>query len=237
MTKSGGLQSIIFQRESGMSIKALGPGGRLMRRLIAGFVLGGLLAPAFGQTTPREHLERIGKAKPADQKAAQDAGKKAAFFCANCHGETGLSKYGEVPNLAGQHPQYILSQIDAFLAGKRKDAFMQGLMKVLNAEEKANIAVFFAAQPVSPSAATPGPLAAAGREMFQKNCMRCHGAEARGGENFPRLAGQQAEYLRRNIKRYLTMSGERTYPPMTAAVTVLGEKNIEAVVDYLSSLK
>ena len=220
-----------------MSIKVRGSGGRVMRRVLVGLALAGLLSPAFAQGTPREHLERISKAKPVDQKAAQDAGKKAAFFCANCHGETGLSKYGEVPNLAGQHPLYILSQIDAFLAGARKDAFMQGLMKVLNAEEKANIAVFFAAQPVTPSVATPGPLAAGGREMFQKNCSRCHGADARGGENFPRLAGQQAEYLRRNIKRYLNQSGERAYPPMTAAVTGLGEKNIEAVVDYLSSLK
>jgi cytochrome c553 len=227
----------IFQRELGMSNKALGSGRRVMRRVLMGLTLAALLGPALAQPTPREHLERIGKAKPADQKMAQDAGKKAAFFCANCHGETGLSKYGEVPNLAGQHPVYILSQIDAFLAGARKDAFMQGLMKVLNAEEKANIAVFFAAQSVIPSVATPGPLAASGREMFQKNCSRCHGIDARGGENFPRLAGQQAEYLRRNIKRYLDQSGERAYPPMTAAVTGLGAKNIEAVVDYLSSLK
>ena len=209
----------------------------VLRRSVVG-ALGAvaMLGSAFADV-PREILDRITKARPADQKVAQDAGRKAAFFCANCHGETGLSKYGEVPNLAGQHPGYVLGQIDAFLNGRRKDAFMQGLMKVLNAEEKANIAVFFAAQPVTPSVATPGPLAAGGREMFQKNCSRCHGTDARGGENFPRLAGQQAEYLRRNIRRYLDMSGERTYPPMTAAVTGLGEKNIEAVVDYLSSLK
>ncbi len=114
---------------------------------------------------------------------------------------------------------------------------MQGLMKVLSAQEKANIALFYAAQPVPPAVAEAGPRAAEGREHFVHNCVRCHGAEARGGENFPRLAGQQAEYLRRNLTRYLKNAPERSYPPMTAAVTVLGEKNIEAVVDYLSSLK
>lgn len=222
-----------------MLIKAGAFGGAFARRALLGLMLAVLVGPALAETAPtsREHLERLARSKPADQKAAQDAGKKAAFFCANCHGDSGLSKYGEVPNLAGQHPLYILSQIDAFLAGKRKDAFMQGLMKVLSAEDKATIAVFYAAQQVAPSVATPGAQAAAGRELFQKNCARCHGADAKGGESFPRLAGQQAEYLRRNIRRYLDMSGERTYPPMTAAVTGLGEKNIEAVVDYLSSLK
>ena len=49
--------------------------------------------------------------------------------------------------------------------------------------------------------------------------------------------GLMAEYLRRNLTRYLKNAPERSYPPMTAAVTVLGEKNIDAVVDYLSSLK
>ncbi|WP_296568422.1 c-type cytochrome [Zoogloea sp.] len=186
---------------------------------------------------PRDILERINKARPPDQKIAQDAGRKAAFFCANCHGETGLSKYGEVPNLAGQHPGYVLGKIDAFLNGRRKDAFMQGLMKVLSAEEKAQIAVFYAAQPVVPAGTPSAARAAEGRDHFEKNCVRCHGADARGGENFPRLAGQQPEYLRRSLMRYLKLSGERTYPPMTAAVSGLGERNVEAVVEYLSNLR
>lgn len=186
---------------------------------------------------PRDVLERINKARPADQKAAQDAGRKAAFFCANCHGDTGLSKYGEVPNLAGQHPAYVLGQIDAFLTGRRKDAFMQGLMKVLSAEEKAQIVVFYASQPVVPAGTPSTARAAEGRDHFEKHCARCHGADARGGENFPRLAGQQPEYLRRSLLRYLKLSGERTYPPMTAAVSGLGERNVEAVVEYLSNLR
>ena len=195
-----------------------------------------MLGSAFADA-PRDVLDRITKARPADQKVAQDAGRKAAFFCANCHGETGLSKYGEVPNLAGQHPRYVLGQVDAFLNGRRKDAFMQGLMKVLSAEEKAQIALFYSAQPVTPAGTPSTARAAEGREHFEKNCVRCHGADARGGENFPRLAGQQPEYLRRSLLRYLKASGERTYPPMTAAVSGLGERNIEAVVEYLSNLR
>ena len=164
-------------------------------------------------------------------------GKRVAAFCANCHGEGGMSKYAEVPNLAGQHPIYVLGQIDAFLAGKRKDAFMQGLMKVLSAEEKAQVSVFYAAQAVTPAGTPSTARAAEGRDHFERHCVRCHGADARGGENFPRLAGQQPEYLRRSLQRYLKVSGERIYPPMTAAVSGLGEKNIEAVVEYLANLR
>ncbi len=218
---------------SGMALAA--------RRVLRWSVVGALsavamLGSAFADA-PRDVLDRITKARPADQKVAQDAGRKAAFFCANCHGETGLSKYGEVPNLAGQHPTYVLGQVDAFLNGRRKDAFMQGLMKVLSAEEKAQIALFYSAQPVTPAGTPSTARAAEGREHFEKNCVRCHGADARGGENFPRLAGQQPEYLRRSLLRYLKASGERTYPPMTAAVSGLGERNIEAVVEYLSNLR
>lgn len=220
-----------------MSIEQTGRPGSALRGALVGLALGVLSVAAWAAPTDREQLARLVKAAPAEQQAARDAGRKAAFFCANCHGEGGLSKYGEVPNLAGQNPVYVLNQMEAFLTGKRKDAFMQGLMKVLSAQEKANIALFYAAQPVPPAVAEAGPRAAEGREHFVHNCVRCHGAEARGGENFPRLAGQQAEYLRRNLTRYLKNAPERSYPPMTAAVTVLGEKNIDAVVDYLSSLK
>jgi cytochrome c553 len=191
---------------------------------------------ALAETKAAQHERLENAARGVDPHAAEAAGHRAAFFCANCHGETGMSKYSEVPNLASQHPAYLHKQIEAFQSGERKDAFMQGLVKILSADDKNNIVAYYSAQPVTPVAAA-GPRAAEGQGLFAKHCVRCHGNEARGGETFPRLAGQQAEYLRRNLKRYLTMSGERIFPPMTAAVTGLGEKNIEAVVDYLSSLK
>lgn len=162
-------------------------------------------------------------------------GGKTAFFCANCHGDNGNSKYPDVPNLAGQHPDYLLKQMDAFLTGARKNTFMEGMIKVLNEHDKAAIALFYADATVTP-ASTPGPRAAEGKAYFAKLCARCHNADARGGEGFPRLAGQQREYIRLSLTRYLTQSGERFYAPMTAAVMQLGEANIDAVADYLAAL-
>ncbi len=185
----------------------------------------------------RDNLARIQKGTPADQKAAVEAGRKVAQFCANCHGEQAGARYAELPNLAGQHPVYLLNQIEVFRIGRRIEPFMQGLGKALSAEEKATVAYYYANLPAAPSIDTPGARSAEGGQLFARNCVRCHGPEARGGENFPRLAGQQPEYLRRTLKRYLKGGPERIYPPMTAAVMALGEQNIEAVVAYLSSLK
>ncbi|THF59446.1 c-type cytochrome [Pseudothauera rhizosphaerae] len=183
--------------------------------------------------TAAELLARADSDRALQETLAAEGGK-AAFFCANCHGEAGISKFPNVPNLAGQHPVYVLNQIEAFLSGLRKDEFMQGLMKVLNEREKASIALMYSTRPVPPFAA-PGPRAAAGEKLFLQHCARCHMGDAHGAKDFPRLAGQQPEYLRLSLKRYLTQSGERFYAPMTAAVMQLGERNIDAVVDYLST--
>lgn len=188
---------------------------------------------AHAADTAAQILAQNGGASAAQ--ALAEEGRKASFFCANCHGETGNSKHAEVPNLAGQHPAYVLNQIDAFLSGKRKDEFMQGLMKVLSERDKAAISMYYANSAVKPALAKAPANAARGGELFAKLCARCHQDDARGAETFPRLAGQQPEYLRLSLKRYLTQSGERFYAPMTAAVIQLGEPNIDAVVAYLAA--
>ena len=163
-------------------------------------------------------------------------GRSASFFCANCHGESGSSRYPEVPNLAGQNPIYIANQISAFVSGKRRNEFMQGLMKVLSDREKAAIAIYFADAAATP-AGKGGPAVAQGEAHFKRVCVRCHQVDAHGNEGIPRLAGQQPEYLRVSLKRYLNKSGERVYPEMSTAVAELGGGNIDAVVQYLAGLK
>lgn len=181
----------------------------------------------------------IGKATTdsATRAALVREGDAAAFFCKNCHGDKGIARYPEVPNLAGQNPAYIVSQIDAFLSGKRRNEFMQGLMKVLGDREKAAIALFYANEPTPPSVAPPPPVATAGAGHYKRLCVSCHQADGHGTETFARIAGQQPTYLRTSLKRYLARSAERTNAEMSAAVAQLGEANIESVVQYIASLK
>lgn len=212
------------------------------RSVLLAFALTSLTATVFmsaahaAEPATAEQLLAQMPINGSERAAVMIEGKKAAFFCANCHGDNGMSRYPGVPNLAGQNPAYILSQIDAFLTGRRKDEFMQGLMKVLSERDKVAIALYFSSLPVVPATA-PGPRAAEGAQFFAKQCAHCHRPDARGDQTFPRLAGQQREYLRTSLSRYLSQSGGRLYPPMTAAITQLGTDNIDAVADYLSGLK
>ena len=211
------------------------PHGLLATVLVSLSLLGPLTVSAQGNK-PLD-LVKAWEADPAKKTGAISAGKKASFFCANCHGDDGNSRYPEVPNLAGQNSAYLVEQIRKFGSGERKDDFMQGLIKVLNDEQKAQIALFFADAKVSPVKAGAVGDIARGKALFGRVCSGCHGPEAKGNETIPRLAGQQAEYLKKSVLRYRNKTGERLYAPMSAVTAQLNDKDVEAVVAFLSALK
>lgn len=174
-----------------------------------------------------------GLADPVASAAAISSARKVTFFCNVCHGEDGSSVKGEVPNLAGQNPSYLLTQIEKFSRGQRRNEFMEGLMRLLTEEERINVAIFYASKPIKPATAG-GSLA--GKAIYIARCIRCHGEQAHGNETTPRLAGQQVPYLSLSLKRYRDRSGERIYAPMSASTAGLKEADIAALTAYLSSL-
>lgn len=198
--------------------------------------LAGLMfcSSVLAQPALQEKLKAV-QADPAAMKAAVEAGRKASFFCANCHGEEGISKTPDVPNLAAQHPAYLLEQIRKFGAGERKDAFMQGLIKVLKDDERLQISAFYANAKVPPSRADAG-LALRGKVLYDKLCLRCHGEQARGGELYPRLAGQKVPYLQTSITRYRDGTGIRNNQLMSIATSTLKNDDIVAIANYLTQL-
>ena len=203
------------------------------------FLLLGLVASTsvFAQSPAalQERLKAIGS-DPVALRAAIDAGKKVTFFCANCHGDEGISKTPEVPNLAGQNPAYLLEQIRKFGSGERKDPFMQGLIKVLKDEERVQVAAYYSSVAVPPSRADAAQ-AARGKEMFAKLCVRCHGEQAHGNELFPRLAGQKVPYLQTSITRYRDGTGIRNNQLMSIATATLKNDDIVAIANYLTQMR
>jgi cytochrome c553 len=189
---------------------------------------------AAAEQTAQEKLKAL-QADPVALRAAIDAGKKVTFFCANCHGEQGVSKTPEVPNLAGQNPAYLLEQIRKFGAGERKDPFMQGLIKVLKEDERLQAATYYSSMTVPPTPADAAQVAH-GKELFGKLCVRCHGEQARGNETIPRLAGQKIPYLQTSIKRYRDQSGVRNSQLMAVATSTLKNEEIVSITNYLTQL-
>jgi cytochrome c553 len=79
--------------------------------------------------------------------AAQPAGSGLITACVPCHGADGISRFGEVPNLAGQNQPYLLNQLHAFHTGKRPHKEMGYMSRNLTEEEMEAIADYFSRLP------------------------------------------------------------------------------------------
>ncbi|MET0508067.1 MAG: cytochrome P460 family protein, partial [Burkholderiaceae bacterium] len=80
--------------------------------------------------------------------ADPEAGKMTVQnVCAACHGAMGVSVSDTIPNLAGQKAVYLETQLKALKDGSRKNPVMNAIAGQLNAQQIADVAAFFAAQP------------------------------------------------------------------------------------------
>lgn len=116
---------------------------------------------------------------PLAQAADVELGRaKVATVCAACHGSNGVSVSDTIPNLAAQRAGYIESQLKALKEGTRKNPIMNPIAAQLSAEDIANVAAYFAAQPGA---------ASGGKSSFLPNL-------AKTGVSFP--AGYQGTFIK-----------------------------------------
>jgi len=178
--------------------------------------------------------------------AARATLKATVDTCATCHGVKGRSVSPTFPNLAAQQAPYIELQLKAFKDQSRADpdaqAYMWGMASQLSDAMITALAGYFAAQPAAPGRPGGSPLIAQGKHLFEEGvparqippCASCHGAHAEGLAFFPRLAGQHAPYL---LKQLLVIqSALRTAPVMHGVIKDLTRDQMEAVVAYLESI-
>lgn len=177
------------------------------------------------------------EANPRLLDAANKTGGKVASFCANCHGEGGNSTNLDTPNLAGQNTSYLLEQLRQFADGRRRNIFMEGMIKALSPEEKVGVVLHYAGKEVAFKPPSNAALANKGQEYYSKICFRCHGDQGRGNDKIARIAGQQPGYLALALKRYRDGSGVRTDPLMAANTKTMTDADIAAVVVYVSSMR
>jgi cytochrome c553 len=177
------------------------------------------------------------------QKAAL---QKTIETCGTCHGVNGRSVSPTFPNLAAQSAPYIEAQLHAFKDQSRADpdaqAYMWGMSSQLSDAMITSLAGYFAAQPAAPGKPGNPALIAQGKHLFEEGvparqippCASCHGANAQGMAIFPRLAGQHAPYL---LKQLLVIQSVlRTAPVMHGVVKDLSKDQMQAVVAYLESI-
>jgi cytochrome c553 len=76
----------------------------------------------------------------------------------------------------------------------------------------------------------------AGKKKATEVCAACHGADGNSqSAEFPRIAGQHADYLRKALRDY--KSGARTDPVMAGFVNQLSSQDIENVTAYFAAQK
>lgn len=175
---------------------------------------------------------------------SQSAMEKAATTCQNCHGPGGDSVVATFPRLNGQQSDYVDAQLKSFRSHTRSDphavAYMWGMASQLDDAMIAELAKYFAAQPPTPPQ-SGGALATEGKKIFESGasadgvppCQACHGAHGEGNGIIPRIAGQHADYLKKQLEAFRSTLRENAV--MHANTTNMTDREIEAVVSYLAN--
>jgi cytochrome c553 len=129
----------------------------------------------------------------------------------------------------------------------RKSAVMLGMAATLSPEDMSNVSAYYAAQKPKDGAARNADTAALGRKIFRGGdvakglaaCASCHGATGAGiPSQYPRLAGQHAEYTEAQLKAF--RSGERANDSnrmMRMVAEKMSDAEIKAVSDYIAGLR
>ena len=175
------------------------------------------------------------------RRTAMFAGEDRALICGYCHGNDGNSVKPEVPNLAGQNPDYLLQQIGRFARGERKDFVMNSLASKFTADEQINLTIFYASQKVKPSAVDPRK-AKLGKILYRQQCQACHGENGHGKKGYARLAGQKPVYLNMTLKRFRdnaqggAASKKRRSPIMEPIASRLTDMQIQNLAAYIAGL-
>ena len=195
-------------------------------------------------------------AQAAAQGAAQPdvakGGQVAKQICAACHAADGNSVAAANPKLASQFPEYLHKQLVNFKPqgakkAERENAIMAGMVASLSDSDMRNVAAYFASQKLRPAAASSKELAAQGQKLWRGGnaasgvpaCAGCHGPDGAGiPTQFPRLAGQFAEYVEGQLK--LFRAGGRANDPsgMMRGITArMSDLEMKAVAEYAAGLR
>ena len=165
--------------------------------------------------------------------------KAKSQVCEACHGPSGNSTDPIVPSLAAQPKQFITTQLVMYREGQRKNVLMSAIANGMTNPEINDYGTFFAAKKLQVTApAMPADKSALGRRMVEQfNCTQCHGPTLMGQQHIPRIAGQQVEYLRVQLRGFKAATRFDMDGNMTAAAQALTPSDIDTLSDYLASLQ
>ncbi|MGC3024149.1 c-type cytochrome [Burkholderia sp. DN3021] len=175
------------------------------------------------------------------------AGKTIALqVCSNCHGATGVSVSPQFPKLAGQRKEYLVDQLTDFKSHARADPnakrYMWGFTHLTD-KQIDELAAYFSGQAAVPGEAGDRALLDAGKAIFVAGlpdkgvaaCIGCHGQHGEGMDRFPRLAGQHADYVVKQLRIFRETDTRPRGAIMKSVCANMTEQDMRAVAVYVEA--
>ena len=120
---------------------------------------------------------------------------------------------------------------------------MMGMTSALSDADMHDVAAWFAAQTMKPGQAKNKDTLELGKKLYRGGdlskglaaCAGCHGPAGAGlPVQYPRLAGQHADYVEAQLKAFRT--GERANAAMKLVAIKMTDAEVKAVADYIAGL-
>ena len=168
--------------------------------------------------------------------------------CAWCHGSLGQG-YAIAPRLAGQRREYTMNQLISFGEHTRDNPhsrqYMWGAAANLSPQMARDLANYLSLLPAEAASDGCKELVGMGRTIYEEGipdsnivaCSACHGPNAEGVRDIPRLGGLSYPYLKRRLEQWGEGYHLTAKFPMPRIASKLSQNEIDALASYLSFLK
>lgn len=171
----------------------------------------------------------------------------AKQVCFTCHGEDGNSTSPANPKIAGQVLDYTYKQLVNFKGGsERKSVVMLAMVANLSEADMLNVAAYYSGQKPKGGVGQGKETLAPGRDIYRggnsskglASCAACHGPYGAGvPAQYPRLAGQFAEYTELQLKAFRSAERSNDASKMMRSITArMTDEEMRAVADYIARL-
>ena len=172
----------------------------------------------------------------------------ALQVCSNCHGVKGISTSPNFPHLAAQSSDYLETQLKAFRGHVRADPagfeYMWGISSKLSDQQIAGLSNYFSQQPAANGHSSDPMREQRGKAIFSDGigssgvpaCASCHGTHGEGMGAFPRLAGQHADYVSKQLTVFQRTDERPDGAIMKTIVHSLTHDDILSLASYVESI-
>jgi cytochrome c553 len=172
---------------------------------------------------------------------------KGVASCSSCHGYDGVGNGdSRVPRLAGHSSAYLVRQLEKYASGKRNNIFMANFAQRLSAQERADVAAYYASLRSGfppPESELPQSALQRGRQLATfgddrltvPSCNNCHGPQGAGEyPDIPALKGQYGNYIVQRLQQLASTHNDADL--MFSVASALGAQDMQAVAAYYEQL-